>query len=124
LVSTDVLDAVAVWLLTFFRQLPRIWKRRDADGATRLRRCATAASPPRRIETAILTFLLLERVPRALIHARPDRYTCQSPSLFRGRYQVPWAKCWRNCAGHDSRLLVLACQRRIVAGLTVGATKG
>jgi ABC-type glycerol-3-phosphate transport system permease component len=47
-------------------------------------------------------------------------------TLFRGRYQVPWGQVLAATvlATIPVALLVLAFQRRIVAGLTAGATKG
>jgi ABC-type glycerol-3-phosphate transport system permease component len=47
-------------------------------------------------------------------------------ALFRGRYQVPWGQILAATvvATIPIALLVIAFQRRIVAGLTLGATKG
>jgi len=47
-------------------------------------------------------------------------------TLFRGRYQVPWGQVLAATAVATIpvALLVAAFQRRIVAGLTSGASKG
>jgi ABC-type glycerol-3-phosphate transport system permease component len=47
-------------------------------------------------------------------------------TLFRGRYQVPWGEVLAAAvlATIPVALIVLLFQRRIVAGLTAGATKG
>ena len=47
-------------------------------------------------------------------------------TLFRGRYQVPWGQVLAATvvATVPVALLVLTFQRRIVAGLTAGASKG
>ena len=47
-------------------------------------------------------------------------------TLFRGQYQVPWGQVLAAAVVATSviAVLVLAAQRRIVAGLTSGAVKG
>jgi ABC-type glycerol-3-phosphate transport system permease component len=47
-------------------------------------------------------------------------------ALLRGRYQVPWGQVLAAAvlATLPVALIVLAFQRRIVAGLTAGALKG
>ena len=47
-------------------------------------------------------------------------------TLFRGRYQVPWGQVLAATviATIPVALLVLVFQRRIVAGLTAGMSKG
>jgi ABC-type glycerol-3-phosphate transport system permease component len=125
---------LAVWLLTgFFRQLPRDLE--DAamvDGASRLRTLRDVVLPlaaPGVAATAILTFLYCwnEFLFALSFTLGPDRYTVPvAITLFRGRYQVPWGQVLAAAAlaTIPVALLVLAAQRRIVAGLTAGATKG
>ena len=125
---------LSVWLLTgFFRQLPRDLE--DAamiDGASRLRALRDVVLPlaaPGLASTAILTFLYCwnEFLFALSFTLGPDRYTVPvAIALFRGRYQVPWGQVLAAAvvATVPVALLVLAFQRRIVAGLTAGATKG
>ena len=125
---------LAVWLLTgFFRQLPRdLEEAAMLDGATRMRALRDVVLPlaaPGIASTAILTFLYCwnEFLFALSFTLGPDRYTVPvAITLFRGRYQVPWGEVLAATvlATIPVALLVLACQRRIVAGLTVGATKG
>jgi ABC-type glycerol-3-phosphate transport system permease component len=125
---------LAVWLLTgFFRQLPRdLEEAAMLDGATRLRALRDVVLPlaaPGIASTAILTFLYCwnEFLFALSFTLGPDRYTVPvAITLFRSRYQVPWGEVLAATvlATIPVALLVLACQRRIVAGLTVGATKG
>jgi len=46
--------------------------------------------------------------------------------LFRSRYQIPWGEVLAATvvASMPVVILVLTCQRRIVAGLSAGASKG
>ena len=79
--------------------------------------------------TAILTFLYCwnEFLFALSFTLGPDRYTVPvAIALFRGRYQVPWGQVLAAAvvATVPVALLVLAFQRRIVAGLTAGAIKG
>ena len=125
---------LAIWLLTgFFRQLPReLEEAAMLDGATRMRTLRDVVLPlaaPGVASTAILTFLYCwnEFLFALSFTLGPDRYTVPvAIMLFRGRYQVPWGEVLAATvlATIPVALLVLACQRRIVAGLTVGATKG
>ena len=125
---------LAVWLLTgFFRQLPRdLEEAAMLDGATRMRALRDVVLPlaaPGVASTAILTFLYCwnEFLFALSFTLGPERYTVPvAITLFRGRYQVPWGEVLAATvlATIPVALLVLACQRRIVAGLTVGATKG
>jgi ABC-type glycerol-3-phosphate transport system permease component len=125
---------LAVWLLTgFFRQLPRdIEEAALVDGASRLRALRDVVLPlaaPGLASTAILTFLYCwnEFLFALSFTLGPDRYTVPvAIALFRGRYQVPWGQVLAAAvvATVPVALLVLAFQRRIVAGLTAGATKG
>jgi ABC-type glycerol-3-phosphate transport system permease component len=125
---------LAVWLLTgFFRQLPRDLE--DAamlDGAGRLRTLRDIVLPvaaPGVASAAILTFLYCwnEFLFALSFTLGPERYTVPvAITLFRGRYQVPWGEVLAAAvvATIPVALLVLAFQRRIVAGLTAGAVKG
>jgi ABC-type glycerol-3-phosphate transport system permease component len=125
---------VAVWLLTgFFRQLPRDLE--DAamlDGASRLRALWDVVLPlaaPGLATAAILTFLYCwnEFLFALSFTLGPERYTVPvAVTLFRGRYQVPWGQVLAATvtATIPVALLVAAFQRRIVAGLTAGASKG
>ena len=125
---------LAVWLLTgFFRQLPRDLE--DAamlDGAGRLRALRDVVLPlaaPGVASAAILTFLYCwnEFLFALSFTLGPERYTVPvAITLFRGRYQVPWGEVLAAAviATIPVALLVLAFQRRIVAGLTAGAVKG
>ena len=125
---------LAVWLLTgFFRQLPRDLE--DAamiDGAGRVRALRDIVLPlaaPGLASTAILTFLYSwnEFLFALSFTLGPDRHTVPvAIALFRGRYQVPWGQVLAAAivATVPVALIVLAFQRRIVAGLTAGAVKG
>ena len=78
---------------------------------------------------AILTFLYCwnEFLFALSFTLGPERYTVPvAITLFRGRYQVPWGEVLAAAivATIPVALLVLAFQRRIVAGLTAGAVKG
>ena len=125
---------LAVWLLTgFFRELPRDLE--DAarlDGAGRLRAMRDVVMPlaaPGVASAAILTFLYCwnEFLFALSFTLGPERYTVPvAITFFRGRYQVPWGEVLAAAvvATIPVALLVLAFQRRIVAGLTGGAVKG
>ncbi|MBI4265908.1 MAG: carbohydrate ABC transporter permease [Acidobacteria bacterium] len=125
---------LAVWLLTgFFRQLPRdLEEAARLDGASRLRALYDVVLPlaaPGVATTAILIFLYCwnEFLFALSFTLGPDRYTVPvAITLFRGRYQVPWGQVLAATvvATAPVVLLVLAFQRRIVAGLTAGASKG
>jgi ABC-type glycerol-3-phosphate transport system permease component len=125
---------LAVWMLTgFFRQLPKDLE--DAamlDGASRLRTLRDVVLPlaaPGVASAAILTFLYSwnEFLFALSFTLGPERYTVPvAITLFRGRYQVPWGQILAaaTVATIPVALVVLAFQRRIVSGLTAGATKG
>jgi ABC-type glycerol-3-phosphate transport system permease component len=125
---------LAVWLLTtFFRQLPReLEEAAMMDGASRLRVLRDVVLPlaaPGLASTAILTFLFSwnEFLFALSFTLGPDRQTVPvAIALFRGRYQVPWGQVLAAAviASAPVALMVLAFQRRIVAGLTAGAVKG
>lgn len=125
---------LAVWLLTgFFRQLPR--ELEDAarlDGASRVRALRDVVLPlaaPGVATATILTFLYCwnEFLFALSFTLGPDRYTVPvAVTLFRGRYQVPWGQVLAATviATLPVALVVLAFQRRIISGLTAGASKG
>jgi ABC-type glycerol-3-phosphate transport system permease component len=125
---------LAVWLLTaFFRQMPRdIEEAAMLDGASRLRTLRDVVLPlaaPALASTAILTFLFSwnEFLFALSFTLGPERQTVPvAIALFRGRYQVPWGQVLAAAvtATVPVALIVLAFQRRIVAGLTAGAIKG
>jgi ABC-type glycerol-3-phosphate transport system permease component len=125
---------LAVWLLTgFFRQLPRdLEEAAMLDGASRLRALRDVVLPlaaPGLASTAILTFLYCwnEFLFALSFTLGPDRHTVPvAIALFRGRYQVPWGQVLAAAivATVPVAVMVLAFQRRIVAGLTSGAMKG
>jgi len=125
---------LAVWLLTgFFRQLPRdLEEAAMLDGASRLRALRDVVLPlaaPGVATAAILTFLYCwnEFLFALSFTLGPDRYTVPvAVTLFRGRYQVPWGQVLAATvvATIPVAVLVAAFQRRIVAGLTSGASKG
>jgi ABC-type glycerol-3-phosphate transport system permease component len=125
---------LTVWLLVgFFRQLPADLE--DAalmDGAGRLRALWTIVLPiswPGLATAAILTFLYSwnEFLFALSFTLGPERQTVPvAIALFRGQYQVPWGEILAAAvvATAPVAVLVVAAQRRIVAGLTSGAVKG
>lgn len=125
---------LAVWLLTgFLRQLPRdLEEAALVDGAGRLRAMRDVVLPlaaPGIASTAILTFLYCwnEFLFALAFTSGPEHQTVPvAIALFRGRYQVPWGQVLAAAvvATIPVALVVLAFQRRIVAGLTAGAMKG
>jgi len=125
---------LAVWLLAgFLRQLPReLEEAAMVDGAGRLRAMRDVVLPlaaPALASTAILTFLYSwnEFLFALSFTLGPERQTVPvAIALFRGRYQVPWGQVLASAvvATVPVALIVLAFQRRIVAGLTAGAVKG
>ena len=125
---------LAIWLLTsFFRQLPRdLEEAAMLDGASRLRAARDVLLPiaaPGIASTAILTILYCwnEFLFALSFTLGPDRYTVPvAIALFRGRYQVPWGQVLAAAviSTVPVALIVLAFQRRVVAGLTAGAVKG
>jgi ABC-type glycerol-3-phosphate transport system permease component len=125
---------LAVWLLSgFFRQLPADLE--DAamlDGASRVRALREIVLPlagPGVATTGILVFLSSwnEFLFALSFTLGPDRYTVPvAITLFRGQYQVPWGQVLAAAVVATSvvAVVVLAAQKRIVAGLTSGAIKG
>jgi ABC-type glycerol-3-phosphate transport system permease component len=125
---------LAVWLLTgFLRHLPSdLEEAAMLDGASRVRALWDVIVPlaaPGVASAAILTFLYCwnEFLFALSFTLSPDRHTVPvAVTLFRGRYQVPWGQVLAATvvATVPAALLVLTFQRRIVAGLTAGASKG
>jgi ABC-type glycerol-3-phosphate transport system permease component len=125
---------LAIWLLTgYFRQLPAdLEEAAMLDGASRVRALRDVVLPlaaPGVATAAILTFLYCwnEFLFALSFTLGPDRYTVPvAITLFRGRYQVPWGEILAGTvvATIPVALLVATCQRRIVSGLTAGASKG
>lgn len=125
---------LAVWLLTgFFRQLPRdLEEAALIDGASRLRMIRDVLVPlaaPGLASTAILTFLYgwNEFLFALSFTMTPAHQTVPvAIALLRGRYQIPWGQILAaaSLATAPVVVIVLAFQRRIVAGLTSGAIKG
>jgi ABC-type glycerol-3-phosphate transport system permease component len=125
---------LAVWLLVaFFRQLPRdLEEAALMDGASRVRVAVEVMLPlaaPAVATTAILTFLYAwnEFLFALSFTLGPDRQTVPvAIALFRGQYQVPWGQILAAAvvASLPVAIVVLLFQRRIVSGLTSGATKG
>jgi ABC-type glycerol-3-phosphate transport system permease component len=125
---------LTIWLLVgFFRQLPAdVEEAAWLDGASRLRTLGAVVLPlagPGLATTAILTFLYSwnEFLFALSFTLGPERHTVPvAIALFRGQYQVPWGEILAAAivATIPVAALVLAAQRRIVAGLTSGAVKG
>ncbi|MGD9903308.1 MAG: carbohydrate ABC transporter permease [Vicinamibacterales bacterium] len=125
---------LAIWLLVgFFRQLPLDLEHAAmVDGASRLRTLWEIVLPlsgPALATTAILTFLYSwnEFLFALSFTLGPERQTVPvAIALFRGQYQVPWGEILAAAvvATTPVALVVLAAQRRIIAGLTAGAVKG
>jgi ABC-type glycerol-3-phosphate transport system permease component len=125
---------LTIWLLVgFFRQLPEeIEEASLMDGAGRLKTLWAIVLPlswPGIATTAIMTFLYSwnEFLFALSFTLGPERYTVPvAITLFRGQYQVPWGQILAAAvvATAPVAAIVLAAQRRIVAGLTSGAVKG
>lgn len=125
---------LGIWLLTaFFRDLPReVEDAARLDGASRVRVLIEIVLPlamPALASTAILMFLYCwnEFLFALSFALGPERYTVPvAIALFRGQYQVPWGEILAAAvvATLPVAAIVFAFQRRIVAGLTSGASKG
>jgi ABC-type glycerol-3-phosphate transport system permease component len=125
---------LAIWMLSgFFGQLPPdLEEAAMLDGASRVRTLVDVVMPiaaPGVASAAILVFLYSwnEFLFAFSFTLGPDRYTVPvAITLFRGRYQVPWGEILAaaTIATLPVALIVLAFQRRIVAGLTAGSIKG
>jgi ABC-type glycerol-3-phosphate transport system permease component len=125
---------VSIWLLVgYFRQLPlEVEDAALVDGASRLQALRHIILPlawPGVATAAILTFLYCwnEFVFALSFTLGPERYTAPvAIALFRGRYQVPWGQILAAAVVTTLPVIVVvvAFERRIVEGLTAGATKG
>jgi ABC-type glycerol-3-phosphate transport system permease component len=124
---------VTVWLLVgTFRQLPPdVEDAARVDGASRLRILWEIVLPlaaPGIATSAILTFVYCwnEFLLALSFTTGPERQTVPvAVALFRGQYQVPWGQILAATVVSTVPViaLVIAFQRRIVAGLTAGAVK-
>jgi ABC-type glycerol-3-phosphate transport system permease component len=125
---------LAVWLMTgFFRELPAdLEEAARLDGASRWRAAVAVVVPlaaPAVATTAILTFLYAwnEFLFALSFTVSPERHTVPvAIALLQGRYQVPWGQILAAAVTVSIPVagVVLAFQRRIVKGLTMGAVKG
>ena len=125
---------LAVWLLaSFFRELPvDLEEAALVDGCTRfevLRRVVAPLAAPAVFTAAILVFIHSwnEFFFALLILSDPTRQTLPlGIALFPGQYTMPWGEIAAASLVATLPLvaLVLALQRRIVAGLVAGALKG
>jgi ABC-type glycerol-3-phosphate transport system permease component len=124
---------LTVWLLVgTFRQLPAdLEEAAMLDGASRLRMLWEIVLPlalPGIATTAILTFVYCwnEFLFALSFTSGPERQTVPvAVALFRGQHQVPWGEILAATVISSLPViaLVVAFQRRIVAGLTAGAGK-
>ena len=125
---------LTIWLLVgFFSRLPHeIEQAARVDGAGRARVLGEIVLPlaaPALAATAILTFIYCwnEFLFALSFTLGPDRQTVPvAIALFRGQYQVPWGEILAAAVVSTAPVaaLVLAFQRRIVAGIVSGAVKG
>jgi ABC-type glycerol-3-phosphate transport system permease component len=125
---------LAIWLLTgFFAQLPReLEQAARVDGASQLRVLREIVLPlaaPALATTSILTFIYCwnEFLFALSFTLGPERQTAPvAIALLRGQYQISWGQVLAAAVLVTApvALLVLAFQRRIVAGIASGAVKG
>jgi multiple sugar transport system permease protein len=125
---------LAVWILTlFFREIPRELENAAlVDGCSRigaLARVILPLSAPGLFTAAILCFIYAwnEFFLALLITTDPAIQTMPvGIALFQGEYTVPWGEIAAASFITTAPLvlLVLACQRRIVTGISAGAIKG
>ena len=102
------------------------------DGASRLRALRDVVLPLaapgwRRPRSSRSSTAGTSSCSRCRSRSGPSATPCRSPSrCSAGRYQVPWGEVLAATvvATIPVAVLVLAFQRRIVAGLTAGASKG
>jgi multiple sugar transport system permease protein len=125
---------LAVWLLTaFFRQIPfELEEAARVDGAGPLRVYWEVTLPlaaPGIFTTAILTFITCwNEFLFALAFTTNDQIRTIPVAIvmFSGYHTVPWGQILAavTVVTLPVAVLVLALQRRIIAGLTAGAVKG
>ena len=124
---------VTVWLLvSYFRQLPPdVEEAALVDGASRLRVLREIVLPmamPGVATSAVLTFIYCwnELLLALSFTTGPERATVPvAVALFRSEHQVPWGQIFASTVVSTVPVvaLVLAFQRRIVAGLTAGSIR-
>ena len=125
---------LSIWLLhATMRALPKeLEEAALVEGASRLRILVAVILPlaaPGVATAAILTFVYCwnEFLFALAFTVSPDRRTVPvAIALLRGQHQVPWAQILAASvvATAPVAIVVLAFQRRVVAGLTAGSVKG
>jgi ABC-type glycerol-3-phosphate transport system permease component len=123
---------LTIWLLLgFFRQLPpELEEAARVDGASRLRTLLEVVLPlsaPALATTAVITFIYCwNEFLFALSFTLEHKTVPVAVALLRGQYRMPWGEVLAASMLSTApvALLVLAFQRKIVAGLTTGAVKG
>jgi trehalose/maltose transport system permease protein len=125
---------LAIWLCaSFFRDLPAdLEEAAMIDGCSRLaalRRVILPLAAPGTFTAAILVFIHSwnEFFFALLVLSDPAKQTLPlGIALFSGQYTMPWGEIAAAslCATLPLIVLVLALERRIVAGLVAGAIKG
>ena len=125
---------LSIWILTsFFRDIPdEIYRAARVDGCNSLQvfyRIMLPLSAPGLFTAAILVFIFAwnEFLFALTFTATPASRTIPvGIALFPGMHEVPWGSIAAASvvATIPVILLVFACQRRIIEGLTAGAIKG
>ncbi|QTA37780.1 carbohydrate ABC transporter permease [Thermosipho ferrireducens] len=127
---------LTTWILqNFFRELPKEVEESAAiDGCSRLRTLWSIVLPmaaPGLVATGLLTFIAAwnEFLFALTFMQRPEMYTVPvAIALFKGRsqYEIPWGQIMAAAVIVTTPLviLVLAFQKKIIAGLSAGSVKG
>lgn len=125
---------LAIWILTnFFKEIPEdLYLAAWVDGCTTWQSFYKIVLPlaaPGLFSTAILVFIFSwnEFLLALTFTSSPASRTIPvAIALFPGRHEIPWGEISAASiiVTIPLILLILACQRRIVAGLTAGALKG
>jgi len=131
---TGLMLPLAIWMLTgFFGRLPReLEEAAVVDGCgpwTTVWRVFAPVAAPAVFTTAILVFIYAwnEFFFALLVMTDPAMQTVPvAIAKFPGQYRVPWGELSAAAVVAILPLvaMVLVLQRRIVSGLTAGATKG